>query len=62
MKMMKKYIPLFVVKSKVTGHKYNVYEKKIKKSGMEFYKIYNYFTDEFEWWFYDRFEKVGEKE
>lgn len=61
-KMMKKYIPLFVVKSKVTGHEYNVYETKTKKSGMEFYKIYNYFTDKFEWLFYDIFEKVGEKE
>lgn len=62
MKMMKKYIPLFVVKSKTTGYEYNVYETKTKKNGMEFYKIYNYFTDKFEWWFYDRFEKVGEKE
>lgn len=61
-KTMKKYIPLFVVKSKVTGHEYNVYETKTKKSGMKFYKIYNYFTDKFEWLFYDIFEEVGEKE
>lgn len=46
---------LFEVLSKVTNYKYKVYKVKRKRNGKIYYKIYNYFTDTFEWWFSDRF-------
>lgn len=58
-KRMKK--PLFEVQSKTTGNFYNVYEKKIKRNGYKYYKIYNWVSDSFEWWFEDRFEERFDK-
>lgn len=54
---------LFKVKSKVTNIVYKVYKVKQKRNGTILYQIVNYKgTNELEWWYSDRFEKIGENE
>lgn len=54
---------LFKVKSKVTNIVYKVYKVKQKRNGTVLYQIVNYKgTNELEWWYSDRFIKMGENE
>lgn len=48
---------MFEVTSKVTGNCYTVYDTKKKRNQLWYYKIYNWTTDCFEWWFEGRFYK-----